>query len=285
MGAMSSTAMTPPEPPWTEIRPSRGWFGGVDVRELWAYREVGTALVVRDFRSRYKQAVLGVLWAVLQPITAVVLFTAVFGQLAGLPSDGIPYAAFVFSGLLAWNYFNTAVSAASRSIVSEPNLVTKVYFPRMLAPAAALVPPLVDLGIAFVAMVVVMALTSTWPDWQVVTLPLWLCLLFSVTLGVGLLYSALHVRFRDVGQAIGLAMQLWFFATPIVFAATAVHGPVRVALACNPLSAVVDGLRWALVDGDPPVPLDLLSAACGVAALVVGIVCFQHMARRFADVI
>ena len=178
----------------------------------------------RNFRSRYKQAVLGVLWAVLQPITAVLLFTAVFGQLAGLRSQGIPYAAFVFSGVLAWNYFNAAVSGASRSIVSDPNLVTKVYFPRMLAPGAALVPPLVDLGIAFVAMIVVMAVTSTWPGWQVVTMPLWLGLLFSVTLGVGLLYSALHVRFRDIGQAIGLAMQLWFFATPIVYSATSVQG-------------------------------------------------------------
>jgi ABC-type polysaccharide/polyol phosphate export permease len=285
MGAVSSTAITHTEPPWTEIRPSRGWLRGVDLRELWAYREVGAALVARDFRSRYKQAVLGVLWAVLQPITAVVLFTAVFGQLAGLPSQGIPYAAFVFSGLLAWNYFNTAVNAASRSIVNDPNLVTKVYFPRMLAPAAALVPPLLDLGIAFLAMVVVMAITSTWPDWQVVTLPLWLALLFTVTLGVGLLYSALHVRFRDVGQAIGLAMQLWFFATPIVFAATAVHGAVRIVLTCNPLTVVVDGFRWALVDGYPPAPLDLLSGACGVAGLVLGIACFQHMARRFADVI
>jgi ABC-type polysaccharide/polyol phosphate export permease len=285
MSAMSSRALTPPEPPWTEMRPRRGWSGGVDLRELWAYREVGAALVARDFRSRYKQAVLGVLWAVLQPVAGVVLFTAVFGQLAGLPSQGIPYAAFVFSGLLAWNYFNTAVSAASKSIVSEPNLVTKVYFPRMLAPAAALVPPLMDLGIAFVAMVVVMAVTSTWPDWQVVTMPLWLGLLFVVTLAVALLYSALNVRYRDVGQALGLAMQLWFFATPIVYAITAVHGVVRVALAFNPLTAVVEGFRWALVDGRPPVVLDLLSVASGVVALVVGIVCFQHMARRFADVI
>jgi ABC-type polysaccharide/polyol phosphate export permease len=285
MGAMSDTHLTAVEPPWTELRATRGWLRGVDVRELWAYREVGAALVARDFRSRYKQAVLGVLWAVLQPIVAVVLFTAVFGHMAGLPSEGIPYAAFVFSGLLAWNYFNTAVTAASKAIVNEPNLVTKVYFPRMLAPVAAMVPPLVDLGIAFLAMIVVMAVTGTWPDWQVVTLPLWLGLLFTFTLGVGLLYSALHVRYRDVGQAIGLAMQLWFFATPIVFAATAVHGVLRIILACNPLTVVVDGLRWALVDGYPPVPLDLVSGACGVASVAVGIVCFQHMARRFADVI
>jgi lipopolysaccharide transport system permease protein len=271
--------------PWTELRATRGWLRGLSALELWAYREVALALVVRDFRSRYKQAVLGIAWAVIHPVLGVVLFTLVFGELAGLPSEGLPYPVFVFAGLLAWSYLAAALQAATSSLTEDPDLVTKVYFPRVLAVVAAVAPPLVELAIGLGCLAVAMAIFGVPPSWALVTVPAWVALAVFLAVGVGAGFAALHVRFRDVGHALGLVTQLWFFATPIIFSSTSVDGAARVLLALNPATGVVDGMRWALVGGAAPPPIDLLSLATGALLVLLGLSTFQRMERGFADVI
>jgi lipopolysaccharide transport system permease protein len=271
-------------PRWTEVRPTTGWFRGLDLHELWTFREVWRALVVRDFRSRYKQAALGVGWALIQPLVGVVLLNFVFGELAGLPSDGLPYPLFVLAGLVVWNYVSGAISAASSSLVKDPDLLTKVYFPRLLAPSAALVPPLVDLAIVL-AVALALAAAQGYVGFSVVLVPLWLVAACLVSLGIGSLLAALHVRYRDVGPAIDVFMQLWLFATPVIYPASSAEGAARVLLACNPVTGIVNGFRWSLLGAPPPPPVDLLSLATGIGVLVLGVGYFHRMERRFADVI
>jgi lipopolysaccharide transport system permease protein len=270
---------------WTVVRRTRGWFRGLDLRELWAYREVGRALVARELKARYKQAALGVGWAVVQPLLGVVLFSLVFGELGGLPSDGVAYPVFVLAGLVLWSYYSGAVESATWALTDDPELVTKVYFPRVLAVAAPVVSRLVELAVGLVVLGAVMAAYGVAPGLALLLLPLWIMGVMAVTLGVGCLFAALHVRFRDVGHALGLLLQLWLFATPVVFAASAVDGVARVVLSLNPLTVLVDGWRWSVLAGPAPPPVDLLSVLTGALAIGGGIAFFQRVERRFADMI
>ena len=270
---------------WVELRPSGGVFRGLDLAEIWRYREVFRTLILRDFKARYKQAVFGLAWAVVQPLVAVVLFNFVFSRLAGLPSEGLPYAVFVFAGLSVWNCFSGGVSGASASLVADPDLVTKIYFPRILAPAAALAPSIMDFGIAIVVLGGVMAVYGVAPPVELLLSPAWLLLLALAMLGVGAWYAAVHVRYRDVGHAAGLVLQLWMYATPVLYPASYVHGIWRVALALNPMTVVVDVARWSLVGGHAPTMIDLASLGMLLLATLSGIAYFQRTERRFADLI
>jgi ABC-type polysaccharide/polyol phosphate export permease len=270
---------------WQEIRPRHGTLDGLDAREVWSYRHLAVALVRRELKVRYKQTVIGVAWVIVQPLVGVVLFTLVFGGLAGLPSDGLPYAVFVYAGLIIWTYLSASIDGATRSLVENRELLTKVYFPRILAPAAATVPRLIDLAVSLAAFVVVAAVAGVAPGPEVLLLPLWLLLAMALALGTGALFGALNVRYRDVGQALGLTLQLWLFASPVVFASSSVEGPLRTLLALNPATGLVDGFRWSLAGATPPPLVDLLSLASGLAVLVAGLAYFLRTERRFADLV
>jgi ABC-type polysaccharide/polyol phosphate export permease len=272
-------------PAWQEIRPASGLLRGLDLREVWSYRKVALALAERELRVRYKQTTIGALWVGVQPLAGVVLFSLVFGRLAGLPSDGMPYPVFVYAGLIIWTYFSAAVEAATLSLVEHRELVTKIYFPRVLAPAAASLPRLLDLAISLVAFVIIDAAYGRHPGAAVALLPAWIAAGVLIVFSVGLLFSALHVRYRDVGHALSLLLQLWLFATPVVYASSSIKGAARVLLAVNPLTGLTDGFRWSLAGGPAPPWIDLLSAASAAVLLVAGLIYFQRTERRFADLI
>jgi lipopolysaccharide transport system permease protein len=269
---------------WVENRPSRG-FRGPGLRDLWRYRELGGYLALRDLKVRYKQAVFGAAWAVFQPLAGVVVFTIVFRRLAKVPSDGIPYPLFAFAGLSVWSYHASSVTRATQSLVGNAPLVTKVYFPRLLVPLAAVLPGLVDLALSLLTLGALLAVYQTAPTWAALTLPLWVVALVATTLGVGLWLSALNVQYRDVNHAITLLLQLWLFVSPVAYPSSMVQGGWRLLYALNPMAGVIDGFRWAVVRGPPPGPTLLISMAVTAVLLVSGVLYFQRTERRFADVI
>ena len=269
---------------WTENRPSQG-ARALRLSELWAYRELVGFLALRDIRSRYKQAVFGVSWAVVQPLLSTAVFTVVFGRLAGVPSDGVPYPLFSLLSLAVWSYFSTSVSGATSSLVSNSALVTKVYFPRLAAPLAALAHGLVGLTVAFLLVAGGMAYYGVAPGAQLVLLPLCLLAVMAVALGVGLLLATLNVRYRDVGQVVGLAMQLWLFASPVAYPSSMVPEQWRWLYALNPMTGVLDTFRWVVLSSSPPGTDVLVSLATALVLLIAGVAYFQRFERRFADVI
>ncbi|MDQ3451677.1 MAG: ABC transporter permease [Actinomycetota bacterium] len=269
---------------WTENRPRVG-LRGPDLRELWAYRELGVFLALRDIKVRYKQAAFGVAWAIFQPLAGVVVFTVVFQRVASVASDGIAYPLFAFVGLTVWAYVSGSVTKATQSLVSNAALVTKVHFPRLMVPLAAVLPGLLDFFIAMPVLGVLWAVYGVAPGWAVLTFPLWVVAAIIVSLAVGLLLSALNVRYRDVNQAISLFIQLWLFLSPVAYPSTSVPDRWRVLYALNPMSGVIEGFRWALVGGTPPGWSLLLSAGVTLVLLVAAVVYFQRTERQFADVI
>jgi lipopolysaccharide transport system permease protein len=271
--------------PWIENRSLSSWFPRLDLRELWASRDVTRALALRNIKSRYKQTLLGVAWTVLQPLSAVVIFTLVFGRLAEVPSDGIPYPVFVYAGLAVWLYVSGAANLASESLAQYRELVTKVYFPRLHAPLAAVLPGLIDLGISLVAVAAFMAFYGVAPTAALVTLPLWIVAAVLLALAVGIWLAALNVRYRDVRNVLAFALQLWLFVTPVLYASSLLEGKWTWVLALNPLAGLVVGFRWALVGTDVPGVWALGSLAIGLSVLVSGIVYFARVQRRFADLI
>ena len=268
---------------WTENRPSRGWLPSIDPRELWLFRDTAYHLGLRDLKLRYKQTALGIAWVVLQPLVAVVLFTFVFGRLADIPSDGIDYAVFALAGLVGWLYVSGAVEGAAESLVESRDLVTKAYFPRILAPVAAVLPGLVDLLPSLAILAVFMAVYGVAPDVALLTLPLWIAAAVLVALGVGLWLAALNALYRDVRYAVGFGMQVWLFASPVVFPSSLVEGTERWVFSLNPMVGVIDGLRWALIAAPAPPVEDIVSLASGLAILATGTVYFQRVERRMAD--
>jgi lipopolysaccharide transport system permease protein len=269
---------------WIENRPRFGLFR-LDIRELWAYRELATFLALRDIKVRYKQAMLGIGWAVFQPLAGVVVFTIVFQRLAHVESDGLPYPVFAYVGLIVWSYTSGAVTKATQSLVSNANLVTKVYFPRLVIPLAAVFPGLLDLAVALPVLVVLCAVYDVSPGLPLLTLPLWIAAVMIVAFAVGLLLSALNVRYRDVNQAITLLVSLWLFLSPVAYPVSAVPAAWLPLYAVNPMSAVIGGFRWCLLGGPAPGPWSLISAAVTVILLTTALIYFQKTERRFADVI
>jgi lipopolysaccharide transport system permease protein len=269
---------------WTENRPTAG-LRAVRLGELWEYRELVYFLALRDVKARYKQALFGLAWAVLQPVAGVAVFTFVFRGLADVQSDGLPYPLFALVGFLAWTYFASTLATATSSLVDNAALVTKVYFPRLAAPVSGLLPGLVNLlpG-AFVA-IALMAYYGVAPGPEIAALPLCLLGLVASALGAGLLLATLNVRYRDVGNVIGTLTQLWLFASPVAYSSSEVGGAWRWLYAANPMAGVIDALRWSVLGGPAPGPEILVSAATCSLLLAGGLFYFASAERRFADVI
>lgn len=271
--------------PTVVIEPSKGWFT-LELKSLWEYRELLLFLAWRDMKARYAQSAIGVGWAVLQPLLVMVLFTIIFSRWANIPSDGLPYPVFALAALLPWGYFSKSVERSSVSVVSESGLVQKVYFPRLIIPIAATIGGLVDFCIAFVLLLGMMAWYHILPTWHVVTLPLWVGMTLGTALAVGLWLSALHVRYRDVGATIPLLVQLWMFASPVVYPVSMVPENWRMLYGLNPMVGIIEGFRWALL-GKPSPDLVAIAISAGVVILLFGggVVFFKHMEQTFADVI
>jgi lipopolysaccharide transport system permease protein len=269
---------------WIENRPSRG-FRKLDFHELWEYRELAAFLAIRDLKVRYKQAVFGAGWAVLQPLAAAAVFTLVFRRLARMPSDGLPYPLFAYVGLSVWTYLSGAVTRSTQTLVQNAALVSKVYFPRLIAPFAAVLPGLIDLIIALSLLVVLIPLYDGSVGWAVLTAPLWVVPLVAAGLGVGLWLGTLNVSYRDVNQGVGLLVQLWLFVSPVAYPSSAVPEPWRVAYFLNPAAGPIEGFRWALLGAPWPGTGVLVSLATTAVVLAGGVLYFLRMERRFADVI
>lgn len=267
------------------IRPSRGWTA-LKLRDVWDYRELLYFLVWRDVKVRYKQTALGVTWVVLQPLVTTIVFTLIFGNLAKMPSDNLPYAVFALAGLLPWNYFSGAVGRGGQSLVGSANLISKVYFPRLIIPFSGVLGGLVDFGIVFVMLVVLLAFYGFYPALSWLLLPFFLLLAIATALGVSLWLSALNVQYRDVGYLIPFFIQLWFFATPVVYPSSMIPAPWNVLYALNPMTGVVEGFRWALFGrGAAPGPILLVSIAAVIVVLITGLYVFKRMERTFADIV
>jgi lipopolysaccharide transport system permease protein len=265
----------------------RGW-APLDLRELWRYRDLLYFLIWRDVLVRYKQAVFGVAWVILQPLLTMVVFTVVFNQIIGVksPDDKLPYAVFSFAGLLPWQFFAGALARSGMSLVGNSNLLTKVYFPRLVIPLSAVLGGLVDLGISFLVLLGLMAVYGIVPTWQVVFLPLFVLLALASALAVGLWLSALNVLYRDVAYVIPFLVQLGMFMSPVIYPTSSIPaGPLRVAFALNPMTGVIGGFRWALLGQEFPGSYLLVSTVMVAALLFGGLYFFKRMERVFADVV
>jgi lipopolysaccharide transport system permease protein len=269
---------------WIENRPTQG-FRGLDLRELWAYRELAAFLALRDIKVRYKQAAFGAGWAVLQPLAGVAVFTLVFRRLAGVPSDGIPYPLFAYVGLSVWSYFSGSATKATQSLVQNAPLVSKVYFPRILAPVAGVMPGLVELLIAFGLLAILLPLYSWTPGWQIFTVPLLTIPLAASALALGLWLGTLNVMYRDVSQGITLMIQLLLFVSPVAYPASVVPEAWRTIYFLNPAAGIVEAFRWAILKGPWPGRGFVLSLFVTVVLLIGGSAYFLRVERRFADVI
>jgi len=269
----------------TVIRPAPRW-PHLDARELWQYRELLGRLAWRDIAVRYKQTSIGVLWAILQPFLTMVVFTFVFGRFANFPSKDVPYPIFVYSALLPWTYFASSVALASGSLVSNRGLVTKVYFPRILLPLAGVTVPIVDFVLALSVLFGMMAWFSTWPSLAILLGPLFLAMAFVAALGVGLLLSAVNVRYRDVPYAIPFMLQIWLYLSGVVYAISALPERWQWLLALNPMTTVISGFQWGVLGTEAP---ELGKSLVGIAAtavfLVAGLWYFRRSEPRFADAI
>ncbi len=265
------------------LKPSQGWIA-LNLHELWAYRELLYFLVWRDVKVRYKQTILGAGWAILQPFFTMVVFSLFFGRLAKMPSDGIPYPLFAFAGLVPWMFFGNAVSQASESLVSNSNLIKKVYFPRLNIPLAAVLSGLVDFSIGFGVLLALTFWYGVIPTPMVVFVPIFIILALVTALGVTMWLSALNVQYRDVRYVIPFLVQFWMFATPVAYPSSLLSEPWKSLYGLNPMVGVVEGIRWALLGTNPaPGPLLLVSGIAAVTVLVTGAYYFKRMEKSFAD--
>ncbi len=272
-------------PTITVIEPKTGWVP-VDFREIWNYRELLYFLTKRDIKVRYKQTVLGGLWAVIQPAFAMLVFTLFFGRLAKMPSDGLPYPIFVYAGLLPWTYFANAVSASGNSLVGSSNLITKVYFPRIVVPASAALAGLLDFFIALFVLAALMIWYQVLPGPGIFLFPFLVALTFLCAVGVGLWLSALNVQYRDIRYAIPFLVQVWMFVSPVIYPVSLVHGNYQWLLALNPMGGVIHAYRAALL-GHQPIDWGLLglSTLIILALFLGGLYYFRRMEKEFADVV
>src|SRR6185312_15067276 len=265
------------------IEPSKGRVA-LQLQELWAYRELLYFLIWRDVMVRYKQTALGAAWAVIQPVFMMLVFSLFFGRLGKIPSDGIPYPVFTFCALLPWQLFAHALTESSNSLVGNQNLITKVYFPRLVVPISAVLGGLVDFGVAFAILLVMMLYYGIVPTWAIITLPGFILLAVMTALGVGLWLSALNVQYRDVRYTINFLVQFWLFATPVAYPSSIVPERWRALYGLNPMAGVVEGFRWALLGKQPPGALLAVSVAVVIAILFGGLYYFRRMEQEFADV-
>ncbi len=277
---------THPEIPLTILRPAKGW-SVINFRDLWLYRELIFFMTWRDLKVRYKQTVLGVSWAVLKPFMTMVVFSIFFGKLASMPSDGVPYPIFSYTGLLAWELFSNALSVASRSLVTNAHMITKIYFPRIILPLSSVLAGVVDFFIAFIILIGMMIFYKITPTVNVWTLPFFLLLTLITALGVGLWLAALNVLYRDVNYITPFLTQFWLFLTPIVYPASLLSEKWQIVYALNPMVGVVEAFRWALLGGGREAPglTLLISSTVAIILLITGLLFFRKTERLFADMV
>ena len=272
--------------PMLHIEPSKGWVS-LKLGELWEYRELLYFLTWRDIKVRYKQTVLGMAWAIIQPFFSMVVFSVFFGKLAQVPSDGIPYPIFSYAAMVPWSFFAHGLSQASNSLVGSARLIKKVYFPRLAMPIATVLSGVVDFVLAFVVLLGMMLAYGIMPTVKVLWLPFFLLLALVTALGTGLWLSAMNVQFRDVRYTVPFITQFWMFATPIAYPSSLIEDPLlRTLYGINPMTGVVEGFRWALLGTDTaPGPIVFASSLAALVLLVGGAFYFRRMEKTFADVV
>jgi lipopolysaccharide transport system permease protein len=269
----------------TRREPSNGW-AWPRVRELWHYRELVYFFAWRDIKVRYKQTVLGALWAIIQPILTMVIFSLFFGRLAKVPSDGLPYPIFSYAALVPWTFFANAITQASNSLVVSANMVKKIYFPRLALPIATVLAGVVDFVLAFLVLLGMMLYYGRVPTLNAVWLPFFLLLALITSLGVSLWLSAMNVQFRDVRYTVAFLTQAWLFMTPIAYPSSLLSEPWRTLYGLNPMAGVVEGFRWALLGTDTaPGAMTVVSGVVALALFVSGAFYFRRMEQGFADVL
>ena len=273
------------EAPVVIIEPSKSWVP-LKLRDLWQYRELLYFLTWRDVKVRYKQTVLGAAWAILQPLLTMVIFTLLFGRLAGIKSDDVPYPVFAYSGLIIWTFFSNSVTNSGNSLVGSANLITKIYFPRLLVPAAAVAAGVVDLLLAFVVQVFLMLYYRIPITWGVVMIPVLVLLVIALAYGIGMWLSALNVKYRDIRYAIPFVLQLWMFISPVIYPLTLIPPKWRWFLMANPLTGIIQNFRAALL-GTPAFDWKALgvSTVISISILIYSAYSFRRMEKHFADVI
>jgi lipopolysaccharide transport system permease protein len=271
--------------PFIHIKPKKGWQL-IDFRELKEYRDLFYFLVVRDIKVKYKQTVLGGLWAVIQPVFSMIVFTLFFGRLAKIPSDGVPYPIFNYSAMVAWTYFATSINGSGNSLIGNTNLVSKVYFPKLIIPLSPVLASLLDFGIAFVVLIAMMIYFGLYPTFSILVVPVLVALLVLTASGVGAALAALNAKYRDIRYAIPFLIQLWMFASPIVYPASIVPEKYRAFYALNPMAGIIEGLRSVLLGTVPfPTTMVVVSAIVSFLFFLSGIFYFRQMERYFADII
>ncbi|MGD0178979.1 MAG: ABC transporter permease [Terriglobales bacterium] len=284
MRPVSQANIVAPLPPLLRITPPSRWWV-IPAAELWQARELVYFFVWRDVKVRYKQTAIGAAWAVLQPLLAMLVFTLFFGKLAHIPSEGLPYQVFVYAGLLPWMYFAASLQNATNTIVENQRIITKVYFPRLVLPLSAVLSGLVDFAISFSIFAVMMAYYHIRPGLQILWLPAFLLLAVLTALGVGLWLSALNAIYRDVRYVLPFLVQLWLFASPVIYPPSLMSEKWRWLFGLNPMAGVIEGFRWSLAGrGDPSGRLILVSSGIVIVILLTGLAYFQKMETVMADV-
>jgi lipopolysaccharide transport system permease protein len=266
------------------IKPPKKWVP-IDFRELLEYRELLTSFTMRDIIIRYKQTALGFLWVIIQPLFMMVIFSVFFGGFAKIPSDGIPYPLFSFAALLPWTLFAEGLSRSTRSMVSNAGIMTKIYFPRLIMPISGILSPLVDFAISIVILAVLMVFYGFIPTWNVIFIPLFILLALATSLGVGLWLAALNVQYRDFQYTVPFIIQIWMYASPVIYSASMLPESVRFLYGLNPMAGVIEGFRWALLGTEMPSSIILVSVVVVVAVLISGLFYFRKMEQYFADIV
>ena len=266
------------------IKPLRGWIP-INLTELWAYRELLYFLVWREIKVRYKQTVLGATWAILQPFFMMVAFTLFFGQFIKVPREGMSYPLFSYAALLPWMLFTEGISRSTNSVIRDANLITKIYFPRLIMPISGIISPLVDFAFAFLVFIGMMFYFGVAPTLRILWLPAFLILALITALAVGLWLSALNVQYRDVRYVVPFLIQLWFFASPVAYSSTSLPKSWQLIYGLNPMVGVIEGFRWALLGAEPPRSLITISITIVLVILISGAFYFCRMEQTFADVV
>lgn len=271
--------------PRTRRQPQKGW-AWPKFRELWEYRELLFFFAWRDIKVRYRQTVMGALWAIIQPFFTMVIFSLFFGRLANIPSDGMPYPVFSFTALVPWTFFANALAQASNSLVVNANMVKKIYFPRLALPIATVLAGVIDFALAFVVLLGIMFFYGLVPTVNIVWLPFFVLLALVTSIGVSLWLAAMNVQFRDVRYTIPFLTQAWLFVTPIAYPSSLLPEPWRTVYGLNPMAGVVEGFRWALLGTNTaPGKIIIVSALVAVTLFISGAFYFRRMEQRFADVL
>ena len=278
----ANTANVTNKTPVTIIKPSKGWLP-VDLHELWEYRDLLYFFVWRDIKIRYKQTFLGFAWALIQPLLAMIIFTLFFGNLAKIPSDGIPYPIFTYAALLPWTLFSESLTRSTNSMVTNANIIQKVYFPRVALPISSVLSPLLDFGIAFTILILMMVYYSIMPTTNIILLPAFILLAVITSLGIGLWTSALNAMYRDFQYVIPFIIQIWMYASPVVYPVSMIPEKYQFLYGLNPMAGVIEGFRWVVLGADAPKSVIIVSVAISILILVSGAFFFQHMQKTFAD--